>query len=430
MRILMLAQFYAPITGGEERHVQDLSRALAAGGHDVAVATLACEGCPDFEIDHGVRVYRLQGTLQRATWLFSESRRRHVPPLPDPELVWGLRRVVARERPDIVHAHNWLVYQFLPLKRWSGAKLIVTLHDYSLRCAEKHLMYRDEQLCSGPGLTKCFNCTWQHYGPLKGSVTLLGNQAMGALERLATDLYLAVSEATAAGNGLTDDQAALEVIPNFVPDQAAGQPIDCEAYLAQLPPDGFLLFVGDLSREKGIEVLLAAYAYLKDAPPLVLIGRRLPDTPQVLPGHVVALGNWPHQAVMEAWRRCQIAVVPSTLAEPFGIVAIEAMSCGRPVIASDIGGLRDIVAHEETGLRVAPGDAVALQQALARLLAEPDLGRRLGEAGRQRVAAFSVSAVVPRIEQAYQTVLGDKVKRLENGARPERQMEYYDRSEA
>src|SRR3990172_9186554 len=107
MRILMLAQFYAPITGGEERHVQDLSIALAARGHTVAVVTLAHEGCADFEIDHGVRVYRIRGTLQRAAWLFKESERRHVPPLPDPELTWALRRVVALERPDIVHAHNW-----------------------------------------------------------------------------------------------------------------------------------------------------------------------------------------------------------------------------------------------------------------------------------------------------------------------------------
>ena len=429
MRILMLTQFYAPITGGEERHVQDLSRALVARGHEVAVAASVCAGSPDFEIDHGVRVYRLRGALQRAAWLFAESQRRHVPPLPDPELTWGLRRVVAREAPDIVHAHNWLVHSFLPLKRWSRARLIVTLHDYSLRCAKKRLMYRDAP-CSGPGFNKCLACACQHYGLAKGSVTVTGNWLMSAVERSAVDLFLAVSAATAIGNGLPAQAPNLQVIPNFVPDRAEAQPIDLAPYRVQLPPDGYLLFVGDLSREKGVAVLLAAYAGLSAAPPLVLIGRHLPDTPRTWPANVLVLNSWPHQAVLDAWLRCSIALAPSTWPEPFGIVAIEAQSCGRPVVASDIGGLRDIVAHDQTGLLVPPGDVLALRQAMARLLADANLRQRLGEAGRQHATKFSVSAVVPRIEQAYRAVLDENAKPFKGRERRESQKEFYDRSEA
>ena len=405
MRILMLAQFYAPITGGEERHVQDLSIALAARGHQVAVATLGHEGCADFEIDRGVRVYRIRGTLQRAAWLFKESGRRHVPPVPDPELTWALRHVIACERPDIVHAHNWLVHSFLPLKRWSGAKLVVTLHDYSLLCAKKRLMVRGAP-CDGPGIGKCLGCTRQHYGLAKGSLTVVGNWVMGAVERRAVDLFLCVSRATAAGNGLDHRCKTLQIIPNFVPDDIGLPRTDCESYAAQLPADGYLLFVGDLSREKGVDVLLAAYAGLTNAPPLVLIGRRLPDTPSLLAPNVVALDSWPHDAVMEAWRRSSMALVPSTWAEPFGIVAIEAMAYGRPVIASDIGGLRDIVVDGETGFRVVPGDPAALRQAIGRLLADPELREWMGCAGQRKVAEFRASAVVPRIEQAYRAVIG------------------------
>ena len=407
MRVVMLAQFYAPIPGGEERHVQDLSIALAARGHEVAVATLGHEGCAEFEIDRGVRVYRIRGTLQRATWLFKESGRRHVPPVPDPELTWALRHVIARERPDIVHAHNWLVHSFLPLKRGSGAKLVVTLHDYSLLCATKRRTYRGAA-CDGPGFGKCLGCSRRHYGLAKGSVTVWGNWAMGAIERRAVDLFLSVSRATAAGNGLDDRCKTLQIIPNFVPDDIGLPQTDCESYAAQLPADGYLLFVGDLSHEKGVDVLLAAYAGLTNAPPLVLIGRRLPDTPSLLPAHVIALGSWPHDAVMEAWRRSSMALVPSTWVEPFGIVAIEAMACGRPVIASDIGGLRDIVVDGETGFRVAPGDQVALRQAIGRLLNEPGLRERMGCAGQRKVAEFRASAVVPRIERAYRAVIGTR----------------------
>ncbi len=404
MRILMLAQFYAPITGGEERHVQDLSRALVARGHEVAVATLGHDGCPESEIDQGVRVYRLHGTLQRVAWLYTESERRHVPPVPDFELTWALRRVVARERPDIVHAHNWLVHSFLPLKRWSGAKLIVTLHDYSLRCAKKRLMYRDAP-CDGPGVGKCLSCAGRHYGPVKGSVTAVGNWVMSAIERHAVDLFLAVSHAAAIGNGLDKSRKTFQVIPNFVPDDLGIRRGNYAAYLAQLPADDYLLCVGDLSREKGIDALLAAYAELANAPPLVLIGRRLPDTPAVFPRNVIALDSWPHEAVMEAWQRSRIALVPSTWTEPFGIVAIEAMACGRPVIASNIGGLRNIVIDGETGFCVPPRDPAALRQAIERLLADPELQERMGQAGMRKVTEFRASAVVPRIEQAYRSVM-------------------------
>src|SRR5262245_9675549 len=143
MRVLMLTQFYPPTIGGEERHVWNLSAELVARGHDVAVATLWHEGLAEYEQDREVRVYRVRGTMQRTRWLFSETGRRHAPPFPDPETVVALRRLVMRERPDIVHAHNWLVYSFLPLKSWSKARLVVTLHDYSLLCAKKRLVYRE-----------------------------------------------------------------------------------------------------------------------------------------------------------------------------------------------------------------------------------------------------------------------------------------------
>ena len=80
----MLAQFYRPFVGGEERYVRDLSIELVAGGHDVAVATFWQKGLPEFECDEGVRVYRIRASVQRMDAAFSEKARRHAPPFPDP----------------------------------------------------------------------------------------------------------------------------------------------------------------------------------------------------------------------------------------------------------------------------------------------------------------------------------------------------------
>lgn len=404
MRILMLSQFYPPIIGGEELLVQGLGVELVRRGHQVAVATVWHTGMAEFEQDDGIRVYRIRSTVMRVGRLFSEPQRRHVPPWPDPEAMMAIRRIVAWEQPEIVHAHNWLLHSFLPLKTWSKARLILTLHDYSLVCAKKRLMYRGA-LCGGPGVKKCLTCAVNHYGAAKGVPTAVSNWVMGDIERSAVDMFLPISQAVAVGNGLVGSQLPYHVIPNFlVANEARALPTDIDSYLAQLPDDGYLLFAGDLSDDKGIGVLLRAYAGLTNAPPLVLIGRYHTQIKQSIPG-VIVLNSWSHDAVMEAWRRSSIALVPSVWAEPFGLVAIEAMSTGRPVIASRIGGLPDIVLDGETGLLVPPGDPLALRHAIERLLKDSELRERLGQAGRRRVKEFQACNILPRIEQVYRQLV-------------------------
>jgi hypothetical protein len=82
MRVLMLAQFYAPIVGGEERMTESLAVALSRRGHDVAVATLRQAGQEPYEERAGVAIHRLPGAAQRLPWLFSDDGRRHAPPAP------------------------------------------------------------------------------------------------------------------------------------------------------------------------------------------------------------------------------------------------------------------------------------------------------------------------------------------------------------
>jgi glycosyltransferase involved in cell wall biosynthesis len=400
MRILMLTQFYHPIIGGEERIVQDLSVELARRGHEVSVVTLWHEGFRDQEIDRGVHIFRIHSTTQRAAWLYRETQRRHAPPWPDPETTWALRRILAQVQPEIVHAHNWLVYSFLPLKLQSRSSLVLTLHDYSLLCAKRRLVYRGAP-CDGPGLIKCLACSREHYGLAKGIPTALGHRLMSAVERSAVDMFLPISRAVAVGNGLVGSSLPFKIIPNFVPDNIDVDRSDFESYVARLPKGDYLLFVGDLSRDKGIHILLSAYAGLKNAPPLVLIGRRCMDTPAELPPNVIFLESWPHGAVMEAWRRCSLAVAPSVWSEPFGVVVLEAMALGRPVVASRAGGLSDIVVDGETGLLVPPGDPAALRLAIEQLLADRDLREQMGQAGKQRVEQYQAGVVVPRIEQVY-----------------------------
>lgn len=404
MRILMLAQFYPPTIGGEERHVHDLSVELAERGHDVALATLWHEGVPEFEIDQGVRIHRIHGSMQRIAMLFSEKGRQHSPPFPDPEVLWSLQRIIKNERPDIVHAHNWIVHSFTPLKTWSKAKLVVTLHDCSLVCAQKRFMYHEE-VCSGPAMKKCLECASEHYGVAKGVPTALANWTRQKVERQAVDMFLPVSQAMVDASQLDKHKTPYRVIPNFVPNDVGALHSDTDPLLEQLPKGDYLLFVGDVRRDKGVEVLLQAYAGMKTEIPLVLIGRPVNDFATEIPPNVRILQSWPHDAIMSAWSRCTIALTPSIWLEAFGIVALEAMAVGRPIVASRIGGLPDIVVDGETGLLVTPGDPQALREAIQRLLADPELRDRMGVIAKQRVVEFQAQTVVPRIEQVYQELL-------------------------
>ncbi|MDQ6670697.1 MAG: glycosyltransferase family 4 protein [Chloroflexota bacterium] len=397
---MMLTDFYPPIIGGIERHVRDLSVELVARGHAVAVGTLWHPGLADTEHDRGVRIYRLRGLAQRAPWLFQDSGRRYAPPFPDPGLVWALANVIARERPAIVHAHSWLGHSFLPLKASSRARLVLTLHDFNLVCSKKNFLYQGET-CGGAALAKCLGCGARHYGVAKGVPTVMANWLMGSTQRATVDMFLPVSNAVASGSGLVGSHLPYQVIPNFIPDADSVPATEAEPYLSQLPDGDFVLFAGALAHHKGVDVLLRAYAGLPSPPPLVLIGATWPDSPTAFPRNVFVLKDWPHHAVVRAWSRSLFAVAPSVGPEGLPSVVLEAMAAGRPVIASRIGGLPELVVDGETGLLVPPGDVAELASALQRLLADSELRTRLGQAARQRSAEFRASAVVPRIEDVY-----------------------------
>jgi glycosyltransferase involved in cell wall biosynthesis len=404
----MLAQSFAPVVGGEERIVEDLSAELARRGHEVAVATLRQPaGAPPPRVD-GVEVHHLGSGIER---LGGDPERNYAPPGPDPVAVRDLRRVVDRFRPEVVHGHNWLVDSYLPLDRRRGPALVLSLHDYSLVCLTKRY-FLDGRLCPGPALGRCLRHSLDHYGAAKGAAVAAAMRVSEPWVRRRVDMMLPVSAAVRdfsrlpAGDGV-------RVVPNFIGALPPAPP-EADAGLAALPEEPFILYFGDVTEDKGAAVLLRAHAGLDSPPPLVLIGRPLLERGLDAPG-VHALGRLPHDLAVEAVRRSLFTAAPSILPESFGIVALEAGAAGKPAVVADVGGLRDVVVDGETGFLVPPGEEEPLRAALARLIADPALRQRLGEAAQQRVRrVFSPEAVVPMFEQAYEDAL---VRRRHNRRR-------------
>ena len=405
MRILMLSEFYPPLIGGMERHVQTLSRELVRRGHHVAIATLQHKGSPSFEDDEGVRVYRLSGWNRVLALFYEDQSRQFHPPLPDPGVMAGLQRVVELEHPDIVHARRWMLYSFVGLKAWSGAKLVVTLHDYSLLCPTMTYLH-DGQACRGPGYIKCIRCAGSQYGGGKAFLLTNGLKLSSYLHRYV-DKYIAVSSAVrhASISGTGEPPKPIEVVPTFIPDSAAIEAAQAGRPAFLPPEDNYILYVGRQDVAKGLDVLLDAYTELSDLAPLVLLIAEYGNTPKRFPSSVTVVRNVPHAQVMAGWMHCAVAVVPSIWPEPFGQVVVEAMACGKPVVASAVGGIPDIVTDGESGLLVEPGNVNALREALRVLLLDPAKRAQMGMIGLQRARLFTVSTVVDRIEQIYAELL-------------------------
>lgn len=405
MRVLMVAQSFAPVVGGEERIVEDLSAELAKRGHEVAVATLRQPiGEPPPRRD-GVAVELLRSTVQRVPGLAADPERSYATPGPDPLAVADLRRVLRRFRPDVVHAHNWLVHSYLPLAKRSGAAFVLSLHDYSLVCATKRFFYKGG-VCSGPAARKCLAHSLDYYGAGKGAVAYAGVFSSKPVLRRRVDMFLPVSEAVRELSGL-DSSTPNRVVPNFI-GELPPAPADHPS-LRALPAEPFILYFGDVTEDKGVGALLEAYRGLERPLPLVLIGRQLIEGADQAPG-VTVLDPVPHPVAIEALRRSAFSVAPSLLPESFGIVALEAAAAGKAAIVSAIGGLKDVVVDGETGILVPPGDREALREALRRLCEDPETRERMGEAARARARLFGPEAVVPQFESAYELAVAARLK--------------------
>lgn len=209
----------------------------------------------------------------------------------------------------------------------------------------------------------------------------------------------------------------------------ADVPVEVIPYTAELPPpsvagkppagDRSILFVGRLIERKGVQHLIRALGSVREhtAARVVVIGDG-PERPHLeavaqaagVAEHVDFRGRVTDEELRRAYAAADVFVLPSVLdarqdTEGLGVVLLEAMNYAVPVIASDIGGITDIVQHDRTGLLVPPGDERALANALWRILTDPALSHRLGEAGRLRLHdAFSWDRIVDQWDRVYRRV--------------------------
>jgi phosphatidylinositol alpha-mannosyltransferase len=195
--------------------------------------------------------------------------------------------------------------------------------------------------------------------------------------------------------------------------KCSGQPLVSRNETGAVPR---ILFVGRLDKRKGLDVLLRAFPRVRQDFPdarLTVVGKGPTELESRLLAQGLGIadsvdfkGFAPVDELPSYYAGADVFCSPALGGEAFGIVLLEAMACGTPVVASDITGYNEVVQNEENGLLCPPNDPVALAAALIRLLSQPDLRAKLGAAGLKKAEALSWPRIAEQVESYYLELLG------------------------
>lgn len=327
------------------------------------------------------------------------------PPWPDLEFRRGLDAVLREFRPDLIHAHGWSVYSAAALGR-GRPKIVCSLHDYGLCCPKKSLLRWDHVCQYGKGW-HCWTCD-SVAQPLPRRVALAAAIRIGwPWLHPRVSHFLAVSSYVRERH--IEQGVEAEEITVVHPVTDALPAADGTAKPVERP---YLLYVGpgDEGPHKGRSRLIEAFLLLEqDDYSLVLVGGR--DRLAVRHPRIIDAGYLRGAPLVSAFRAASVAVVPSIWADPCPLVAVEALSVGVPVVASNVGGLRDIVADGVAGLLVQPNDSGALAQAIQTLLADDALRKRMSSNAPRTVSRFSGDEIFPQLVSIYEDAIDRRPSR-------------------
>lgn len=396
MKVAILSSLYSPYdVGGTEKAVRMLAESLSARGTDVLVISLHPGKQELLEEWNGIRVYRLPIDNFYLPWV---GNRR---PAALRRLLWHLRDrwnwkaarrvgvILERERPDVLHTHNvsgFSVAVWAMAKRLGIARLH-TLQDYYALCT-KTMLYRNERVCE----RRCLDCV---------AMTVNRKRASGMVDAVVGITHYILQRHMDAGYFQGTRQ---EVVTHIQPAVAIPQPTQQSGKMT-------FGFIGRVTKDKGMELLLGAMAALPgedcelkiagrvDPPYLASLMQRFPDV------RVQWLGYVPAE---QFYSLVDVVIIPSVWAEPLAYTCIESMFAGKSVIASDIGGLREIAVLVPLHRLFKGGDAAALTGAMQEALQNKASWKQIRLPSLETFKMFSEDTIVHRYQELYRSICASR----------------------
>jgi phosphatidylinositol alpha-mannosyltransferase len=380
LRIVQVSPYSWDVPGGVQVHVRELSAHLRQLGHEVSILAPGRQrGRRDgaFIVGRAVPV-RGNGSVARISF--------------GPQVASAVGRALREVAPDIIHVHEPLVPSVsMHAVLQANAPVVATFHSNVGRERTSGLWFR----LAVPMIRPVWN-------------------------RIAR--RIAVSEAARLSVCSRMGEGDLVIVPNGVD---VGRFANARAAL--LPPGRHLLFVGRLEERKGFRIAIAAFAELAGLYPdlrLLVIGdgseRDAVDGLEAeVRGRVEMLGRVDDDRLASYLKAADVYLGPATGGESFGIVLAEAMAAGKPIVASDIDGYRDVARDGMEALLVPPGDAAALVAAVRELLDDRKLAKSLGDGGSRRAHKFDWGVVSRAVLEIYEQVLQQRAAISDKGVASE-----------
>jgi len=384
MRILIINNTYG-FLGGTEKYVRDIKNALKRRGHYVYV--VAVEKVGDYNINEENLTFTKELLLD--------------------DIGKDIKFILNKTNPDIIFINNFsnaqLIEKLIKIK-----PVCRFLHDYSPLCLGWSKVIRfTGNICEYPLGPWCIPCAlYSHTISYRPKIMLRQIKLKFYEQRVLSKIKNIIVASRYMKECLISndfEDARIDINPYFInlPD------------VTDVSYENFILFVGRIWEQKGLQFLIKALAYcdkcinlkiIGDGPYLKTIITQIKNTN--LSHRIEILGMLPYEKISEYYKNCLVVVVPSIWPEPFGIVGVESMSFQKPVVAFDVGGIKDWLLNGETGFLVKRGDVRGLADKINFLLNNKTVAVEMGRKGREIVAQkFTEERHVNHLEEIFTKTL-------------------------
>jgi glycogen(starch) synthase len=386
MKIGTLSWEFPPrVVGGIARHCEGLAKAQVQQGHDVHLFTLDFPGSPSYEEMDGIKVYRASTELGHPnflTWvlLFNHFLSKRMA---------DLTQLVDF---DVMHVHDWLAaFSGITFKHYIKKPMVLTVHSTEVGRAQ--------------GL----------HSPDSFSINGIEWWATYEADRVIVCSHSMKEEIC---NHFNLPEKKIDVIPNAIDSSKYQISVDRGAIRQRYGVgwgEKLILCVGRLVPQKGVEYFIRAIPQIAQRHPeakYIIVGegwsRDILEAEAKATGHADKIrftGFASDREVINLMTSADALIVPS-IYEPFGIVALEGMATGVPVVASKVGGLAEIIDHEKTGLFVYPRNIDSIAWGIDKILSDPDHARWLTKNAKEKLhKAYSWEAVAMKTVEVYRKVV-------------------------
>jgi glycogen(starch) synthase len=398
MNVTLLPDYFFPLFSGAEIHVYNLAQQLQKRGLNVSILT---RNVPKLFKKRGtLRVYGFPSVFGKYHWYMGN----YYLPLFDP--LFSLTPILKKQlfKNSIVHAHGPIILSIAAHKKFYNFPLLLSVHDYWPICFQRSLFLPNGKVCDL--VENCNQCL----SPYMGQLTCLSKEIVyfNRLLLEKVDRFIAVSrfvKSSLIKSGIPAKK--IDVVHNWI--DLEGIRMNTQSIPEK--KENIALFVGQVSKQKGIHVAISAMSHIArelsdfklrvvGSGSLVEILKKRVER-EGLSGVVSFLGRVNRETLFNEYRNAKLFICPSIWPDPCPTVILEAMAFKLPIIASNVGGIPELVNHGYTGFLFPRGDDKTLSEYVLKLLSDDVLCRRLGEKSQSAVKSFDINLQIPKIIKLY-----------------------------